>query len=93
MQQNEVFAPAVSAPRLHTIRQFAERFPAWSAASLRALIYAAQDRTASGGRVIRSNGLEASGAVVRLSSRVLLDETKFFQWLAEQQRARRNGAA
>jgi hypothetical protein len=75
---------------LLTVRQFAQRYPAWTERSLRALIYAAEDRVASGGRVIHGNGLRECGALVNCGRRVLLDPAAFLgPWLATQQRARR----
>jgi len=82
MQHNEVASP----PRFHTVKGFAEKFNVWTPAALRALIYAAEDRVASGGRVIKGNGLSEAGALLRLGRRVLIDEAAFFQWLAAQQR-------
>ena len=65
-----------TAPRereLLTVKQFAERYPAWTPAAIRALIYASQDRIASGGRVIESNKLREAGAVLNCGRRVLID--------------------
>ena len=56
----------VISPRLHTVAQFAERFPAWSQPALRALILCAQDRFTSGGDRISGNGLAEAGAIVRV---------------------------
>lgn len=82
-----------AAPRqLHTVLQFAERYPAFSPASLRDLIFKSSDRTNSRGDRIPGNGLEQSGAIVRLGRRVLLDEQAFFRWIAEQQKQRRQHA-
>jgi hypothetical protein len=76
-----------TAPRdLLTIEQFAERFPAWTQASLRNLILNADDRLSSRGP-IPGNGL--SPAIFRDRRRVLISEGRFFTWLALQQRQRR----
>lgn len=89
MQNTEETAPR----ELVTVRQFAQRFPAWSPSALRALIYASEDRIASGGRVIKGNGLREAGAIVNCGRRVLLDVQRFFgPWLAEQQKQRRRAA-
>jgi len=81
MQQDQ------TAPRqLDPVKRFAENFPAWTEASLRALVYASQDRVASGGRIIKSNGLAEAGAIVRVGRRVLIDRLAFFSWVANQQR-------
>ncbi|MGQ0650798.1 MAG: hypothetical protein ACT4P4_00810 [Betaproteobacteria bacterium] len=76
-----------ASPTLRTVAQFAERHPAWTQAGLRNLIYAAEDRVSSRGARIPGNGLAAAGAIVRVGRRVLINEEKFFGWIAEQQRA------
>jgi hypothetical protein len=53
-----------------TVKQFSDRHPAFTVGSLRALIFDGN-----------TNGLTESGAVVRINRRVLLNETKFFDWL------------
>ena len=53
-----------------TVKQFAERHPAFTVPSLRALIFDGN-----------TNGLNESGAVVRINRRVLINESKFFSWL------------
>ena len=80
---------AAAVPELLTIAQFSKRYPAWSERSLRALIYAAEDRTASGGRVIKGNGLRQAGALVHVGRRILVDVHGFFGWIAAQQKQRR----
>jgi hypothetical protein len=62
-------------PSLLTVRQFAEKHPAFTVGGLRFYIFMAQ-----------SNGFEK--ALVRLGRRVLLDEAKVFQWIDSQQRKR-----
>ena len=52
------------------VQQFSKRHPAFSVASLRALIFDGN-----------FNGLNESGAVVRINRRVLLNEPKFFDWV------------
>lgn len=74
-----------TAPRdLHTVEQFAGRFPAWSPASLRHLLLNAKPRTNSKGQIIGGNGL--SSAIYRDRRRVLISESGFFRWLAEKQK-------
>lgn len=74
-----------SGRELLTVRQFAQRFPAWTEAALRNLILNAEDRQSSRGR-IPGNGLIESGAVVRVGRRVLIDVRAFFgPWIAQQQ--------
>lgn len=68
-------------PKLLTVRQFSEHHPAFSQASLRSLIFAAQSRNSSRG-VIPGNGMDA--AIVRIGRKVLIDEVKFFEWVTAQ---------
>lgn len=78
---------ASTLPRdLFTVGQFSERRPAWTQAALRNLILNSADRVSSRGDRIPGNGLQESGAIVRVGRRVLIDEGAFFQWLAQQQR-------
>lgn len=88
MQTIEQQAPDVeSAPRdLFTVAQFSERRPAWTQAALRNLILNSADRINSRGERIAGNGLAQDGAVIRLRRRVLIDEQKFFAWIAAQQK-------
>jgi len=74
---------------LFTIAQFAERRPAWSEPALRNLVLNAEDRLNSRGERIPGNGLADVGVIVRVGRRVLIDEEKFFQWIAAQQKRRR----
>lgn len=66
---------------LHTVKSFTESHPAFTEASLRSLIFHSTDRQSSRGP-IKGNGL--SGAIVRLGRKILIDETKFLEWLASQ---------
>jgi hypothetical protein len=71
---------------LLTVRQFSERHPAFSQASLRWLIFQSSPRyrTIAGKRhLIPGNGLDC--ALVRLGRRLLIDEARFFSWLDRQQ--------
>ena len=54
-----------------TVKQFSERHPAFTVGSLRALIFNA-----------KSNGLNESGAIVRINRRVLINEPNFFAWVS-----------
>jgi hypothetical protein len=69
-------------PVLLTVRQFAEKHPAFQQGSLRNLIFMAESRNTSKGK-IAGNGLDA--ALVRIGRKVLLDEAKFFNWIDAQQ--------
>jgi hypothetical protein len=76
-----------TAPRdLFTVEQFADRRPAWSQPALRNLILNSVSRLNSRGERIPGNGLAESGAVVRVGRRVLIDESVFFRWIADQQK-------
>jgi hypothetical protein len=75
---------------LITVRQFSQKYPAWTEASLRNLIYGAEPRLNSRGERIEGNGLAECGALVRVGRRVLIDVRAFFgPWIAEQNRQRR----
>lgn len=63
--------PAQSAPFL-TVRRFAEQDPNFSANALRWLIFNGA-----------SNGLQDSGAIVRIGRRVLIDRERFYTWVAQ----------
>jgi hypothetical protein len=69
-------------PVLLTVRQLAERHPAFSQGSLRNLIFLAESRKTSKGK-IAGNGLDI--ALVRIGRKILIDEAKFFDWIDAQQ--------
>jgi hypothetical protein len=69
-------------PVLSTIRQFSEKYPAFSQGSLRNLIHLSAERYSSKGK-IPSNGLAI--ALVRIGRKLLIDEVRFFQWIEAQQ--------
>ena len=69
---------------LLTVRQFSERNPAFTEASLRNLIFKAQSRQSSKG-VIPGNGLVECGAIIRISRKILVNEKRFFEWINKQQ--------
>jgi hypothetical protein len=69
-------------PVLLTVRQFAEKHPAFQQGSLRNLIFLAESRNTSKGK-IAGNGLDV--ALVRVGRKLLIDEAKFFQWIDSQQ--------
>jgi hypothetical protein len=77
---NEIPAPLPPARVVLTVSQFAKRHPAFTAASLRQLIFAAAPRMTSRGP-IKGNGLEEAGAILRVGRKILIDETRFFNWL------------
>lgn len=53
-----------------TVSQFSDKHPAFPIGGLRDRIFHA-----------KTNGLEASGAIIRNGRRVLIHEERFFQWL------------
>jgi hypothetical protein len=53
-----------------TVAQLATRHPAFSQASLRHWIFHSEN-----------NGLAASGALIRLGRKILLDEAAFIRWV------------
>ncbi|MGZ8237942.1 MAG: hypothetical protein ACXWTY_08740 [Methylobacter sp.] len=63
-------------PTLSTVNQFSAKQPAFTLGGLRSLIFNEH-----------SNGLAKSGAIVRIGRKVLIDETKFFAWVASQNKA------
>lgn len=79
------------APAVFTVEQFAQRNPAFTAAALRNIIFKAEPRHTSRGE-IPGNGLIECGAVLRLGRKVLLDESRFFEWVREQQHSARKAA-
>ena len=87
LQRQAASAPTNSAqatwstPVLSTVAQFAERHPSFTEPSLRHLIFESKPRRSSKGQ-IEGNGLDR--AIVRVGRKVLIDEAKFFDWLAAQ---------
>jgi len=59
---------------LMTIRQFSEKFPAFSQGNLRWLIFQSP-----------LNGLEASGCLIRVGRRILISPSRFWSWLESRQ--------
>lgn len=78
MQENTPAQPRT----LLTVRQHADKHPAFPQGSLRNLIFLAESRKTSKG-TIKGNGLDV--ALVRLGRKLLIDEAKFFQWIDAQQ--------
>ena len=67
---------------LLTVKQFADKHPAFPQGSLRNLIFLAENRETSKG-TIKGNGLDT--ALVRIGRKLLIDEARFFQWIENQQ--------
>ncbi len=74
--QNTTVIPQIRA--LSTVRQFSEKYPAFSQGSLRNLIHLSTERYSSKGK-IPGNGLDI--ALVRIGRKLLIDESKFFKWI------------
>ena len=68
-------------PIYRTVAQFSEKHRAFSPPSLRHLIFKSHPRQSSKGE-IKGNGLDK--AIVRVGRKILIDEARFFEWLAEQ---------
>jgi len=60
-------------PTLLTVKQFAEKHPAFPIGGIRFRIFHEE-----------KNGLKESGAIIRNGRRVLINEEKFFTWLEGQ---------
>lgn len=67
-----------------TVRQFNQRNPAFSESALRNLIFKADTRQLAQAE-IPGNGLIEAGAIVRIGRKVLIDESRFFEWVDSQQ--------
>ncbi len=62
---NELKVPVYS-----TVTQFPTKYPAFTKGGLRFQIFNAE-----------TNGLGASGAIVRMGRKILIDEQKYFAWI------------
>jgi len=74
---NQLTAVTTTSPtrKLFTVKQFAERNPFITESGLRFQIFNG-----------KSNGLESSGALIRLGGKILIDENKYlFGWIDGQQ--------
>ena len=60
----------MSKVKLTTVKLFSKENPSFPEGGLRHLIFHAG-----------SNGLEESGALIRIGRKVLIDEEKFFSWV------------
>ena len=70
---------------LSTVRQFSEKHPAFSQGSIRNLVFLAESRKTSKG-TIAGNGLGI--ALVRIGRKLLIDESRFFEWIESQQKTK-----
>jgi hypothetical protein len=69
-----------TALNLYTVKQFPLAHPAFTASSLRNLIFNAAPRYSSKGEV-PGNGLLECGAIIRLGRKILIDERAFLEWV------------
>jgi hypothetical protein len=60
-------------PTLSTVSQFTTANLAFTLGGMRCLIFNED-----------SNGLKASGAIIRIGRKVLIDDAKFFAWIESQ---------
>lgn len=74
---------------LFTVEEFVQlpEFSYLTRSSLRHLIFNSSDRESAGGEVISGNGLDASGAIVRIGRKVLINSQKFREWIMHQRKA------
>ncbi len=63
-------AKTPKAPTYSTVAQFPTKYPAFTKGGLRFQIFHAD-----------KNGLGASGAIVRMGRKILIDEEKYFAWI------------
>lgn len=67
---------------LYTVEQFANVEPAFTAAALRNLIFKAEPRHSSKGK-IAGNGLIECGAIIRRGRKVMIHRERFLQWVSQ----------
>lgn len=79
--------PEIPRPVYLTVEQFSQRNPAFTPAALRNLIFKADERQSTKG-TIPGNGLIEAGAIVRIGRKVLIVESRFFDWVESQQERR-----
>lgn len=70
-------------PAVFTVKQFAQRNPSQTEPALRNLIFKAEPRQSTRGE-IPGNGLIECGAIIRVGRKVLIDESRFFEWVRQQ---------
>lgn len=68
---------------LKTVEQFSNDNPCFTPSALRNLIFKADERHASDGK-IKGNGLIEAGAILRIGRKVLIDENQFYSWVQSQ---------
>jgi hypothetical protein len=75
-----IYPSADQRPIYLAVEQFSERNPAFTPPALRNLIFKANERQSTNG-VIKGNGLLEAGAIIRIGRKVLINETRFFEWI------------
>jgi len=68
-------------PSLLTVEQFAIKHPLWSQGALRNIVFLSEDRP-NAKKPSKANGLKP--CLVRIGRKLLIDEDKFFDWVASQ---------
>ena len=67
----------MSTRKLSNVNQFSEKYPAFTSGGLRWHIFNA-----------KQNGLQDTGAIIRIGRSVLIDEDRFFNWIDSQQQVK-----
>lgn len=76
MSQQQKNTEAYLAFAYSTVKQFCKKYPAFTEGGMRALIFNEEE-----------NGLAEAGAIVRIGRKVLIDESKFCDWVQSQTRS------
>lgn len=71
----------MTGPNYLTVKQLANKYPAFTESSIRKLIFHAKNHSRSPQHA-KTNGLEA--AVIRIGRKVLIDEERWLEWLGKQ---------
>ena len=66
---------------LLSVREFGQKHSTFSQATLRHLIFYSEPRKGARGHEIPGNGMKEAGAILRVGSKVLLHEQRFFNWI------------
>lgn len=79
-------APVPQARTLFTVNEFVElpEFNYLTTGAARHLLYNSKPRYSASGEVIPGNGLVEAGAIVRIGRKILIDATKFREWVSAQ---------
>lgn len=63
--------PVTINPQFLTVRQFAEKYPAFTTGGIRSLLF------------YRGEDAEKAGAIVHFGRRILIDEERFLSWVRD----------